>query len=239
MPKEVTEIAVAISQPLGVEPGKILDFLTVHIGDVVNKQSILASKKGLFGLGGLELKSPVEGIVHNIDLENGVIVINLGSSKDIFPLVASQKEKEKSQESIKPKPESRPVHTGKFKRSASSNYDMIEGIFGCGASKGVGWFVEYGFDSKSILPEMENRILLVTSMPTMSEVYKASAIGVGGIAVATKDIDAHFLQKLRNDLSGKSHIGFLVLPANINLATLHGVLMEIDGEGKRLLYEKK
>ncbi|PIS21753.1 hypothetical protein COT51_01100, partial [candidate division WWE3 bacterium CG08_land_8_20_14_0_20_41_15] len=102
MASEVTEIAVAIAQPLKVETGQILEYLKVHIGDVVTKQTVLAVKKGLFGLGGMELKSPVEGIVHNIDLENGVLIINLGSEKSILPAIANQK---KEIITINPKPE--------------------------------------------------------------------------------------------------------------------------------------
>ncbi len=238
MSQEVTEIAVAIAQPLKVDAGKILDYLKVHIGDVVTKQTILASKGGMFGLGGLELKSPVEGIVHNIDLENGVIVINLGKTTSIFP---STEHKEKNLIITEPKTtkSTKLLNTGKFKRTASSTYETIEGLFGCGSNKGVGWFIEYGFESKSILPEMEGRIILINQMPVMSELYKASAIGIAGIVVATKDIDALFLQKLRDELTGKSHLGFLVLSGSTNLATLHGVLIEIDGENKKLYFEKK
>jgi len=91
MSQEVSEIAIAIAQPLKVDSSQILDFLKVHIGDVVNKQTILAAKKGMFGLGGIELKSPVEGIVHNIDTETGVIIINLGTSTPLFPIMKRQK----------------------------------------------------------------------------------------------------------------------------------------------------
>jgi len=238
MSQEVSEIAIAIAQPLKVDSSQILDFLKVHIGDVVNKQTILAAKKGMFGLGGIELKSPVEGIVHNIDTETGVIIINLGTSTPLFPIMKRQKS-ELLISDISSVKANKTIPTSKYKRTASSNYASIEGIFSCGTAKGSGWFIEYNFDSHSILPEMEGRIILISSMPTMSEIYKASAIGIAGMVVASKDIDALFLQNLKNDLSGKSHLAFLVLPHSTNLATLHGVSLEIDGEGKRLLYEKK
>ncbi|PIP53174.1 hypothetical protein COX08_02450 [Candidatus Beckwithbacteria bacterium CG23_combo_of_CG06-09_8_20_14_all_34_8] len=236
MASEVTEIAVAIAQPLKVETGQILEYLKVHIGDVVTKQTVLAVKKGLFGLGGMELKSPVEGIVHNIDLENGVLIINLGSEKSILPAIANQK---KEIITINPKPEKKYPTTTKYKRTAASQYETIEAIFGCGVAKGNGWLVEYNFDSNSILPEMEERIILATSMPTLAMIYKASAIGVAGIVVASKQVDAKFLQSVKQDLQGKSHLGFLVLPATTNLTTLHGVLIEIDGENKKLFVDKK
>jgi len=238
MPKEATEIAIAISQPLKVENNQILDFLKVHIGDVVNKQTVLASKKGLFGLGGIDLKSPIEGIVHNIDLENGVIVINLGTHSPIVK--SSLAEPRDNLITIsKPSKSERTFHHTKYKRTASSNYETIEGIFGCGICKGTGWYIEYDFDSRSIVPEMQNRVILTSTMPDLSEIYKASAVGVAGMVIATDKIDARFLEEVRNDLTDKSHMGFLVLPGGTNLATLHGVLMEIDGESKCLYFEKK
>lgn len=236
MVSEIKEVAVAIAQPLKIEPNQILDFLKVHIGDIVTKQSVLAAKKGIFSLGGIELKSPVEGIVHNIDLENGILIINLGTEKPILPVIMAQKNETIVMEA---KPEKKHHITNKYKRTATSQYETIEAVFGCGMAKGNGWMVEYNFDSNSILPEMEGRIILSNIMPTLAMIYKASAIGIAGIVIACKQVDAKFLQQIKQDLSGKSHLGFLVLPSTVNLTTLHGVLMEIDGENKKLFIDKK
>jgi hypothetical protein len=229
-------VAIAISQPLNVKPSEILRFVKISVGDKVNKQTTLAKKKSLFGIGGIELHSPVVGLVNNIDLEKGTILIKIEDTK----LKLNSPEAKKSLPIQEKKVKLKSVNPNtKFKRTASSSKNIIDGVFGCGRQKGIGWTVEYDFNQRSIIPEMEGKILLIKQLPSLSEIFKASTIGILAIVVSANDIEASNLEKIKVQLSGKSHLAFLVLPGDCNLATLHNVLIDVDGENQRLIVPRK
>ncbi len=70
---------ISISDRLHIPPKKIFSYLKKFVGDQVDKGEILAEKKGL--LSNNILKSPYQGIIREINHEEGKIIIE--SSKDM------------------------------------------------------------------------------------------------------------------------------------------------------------
>jgi hypothetical protein len=66
---------VKLAEKMGVEPTEVVEALQVKLGDRIEKGTMLAQRKGLFGLFKSEYKSEVEGVVEMISEHTGHIGI--------------------------------------------------------------------------------------------------------------------------------------------------------------------
>ncbi len=66
-----------LANKLGVTPAQLVNFIKIEAGQQITKDTVLASNKGLFGLGIMknEVRSPVEGEVENISSVTGQILL--------------------------------------------------------------------------------------------------------------------------------------------------------------------
>lgn len=65
---------VKIAHPLGIPRRTIKKYLLRSIGDRIYQGEIIARKKGVFGVGKKELRSPADGVITNIE-ESGDIIV--------------------------------------------------------------------------------------------------------------------------------------------------------------------
>lgn len=230
------QVAIAISQPLKILALDIEKYLKVDVGDDVELGTIIAKKSGKLGLGGTQLQSPVKGIVRSIDLDKGTILIEITDEK--LKIEAANQNPKMLQKPHADILKLESDQNKKYNRGSKTDKNSVTAIFACGNNSGTGWFIEHGFDNNSLIPEMKDRIILLKEMPTIAQIFKCSAIGANAIVVACSQIDAGLLDKIKSELSGKSHLAFLVLPNDYNLAMLHNISVEIIGEDKKLIINK-
>ncbi len=65
---------VKVAHVLGVSRKSVKKYLLRSVGDRIYQGEIMARKKGVFGLGKNELRSPVDGVITDID-QNGDIIV--------------------------------------------------------------------------------------------------------------------------------------------------------------------
>ncbi len=65
---------IKIAHTLGVSGKEVEKYLTRKIGDKVYEGEIIARKKGLAGIGKVEIKSPVDGLISEIDARGDLIL---------------------------------------------------------------------------------------------------------------------------------------------------------------------
>lgn len=73
-------IEIDIAKELGINPKNIFRYLTKLVGEKINKEDIIAVKKGLFLNG--KVKSSVDGIIKEIDHHTGIITIDSFDKKN-------------------------------------------------------------------------------------------------------------------------------------------------------------
>lgn len=240
-----TTVAIDISGPLKIKPKDMLKYVTVKVDDKVVEHDLIASKKSMFGK--TEIKSPVGGVVVNIDTVQGSIVVSSGGvdvggeiDQEIIKNDEGVTEQESNEVSI-----SIPVNSGE---NLTENYGVPEelksegvavekkysraqvkhkvvAIAGFGVAKGFGFLMEAEFTDADLKPELEGRILLIDSIPTKLEMYKASAIGIE--AIITNNGSKNEAKDLQDSLEGKAQIAFLLLPADVDIAKLNDVDLEV------------
>ena len=211
-PHNSSALAVEIASVLKIKPQQVNKYLQVKVGDNITKETILAKKDALMGMNKIQAKSPVVGVVSQIDEEKGVIVVQTGQEKQNEMV----EKNEVTRQSINPK-----------------NQKEIEVILGFGSGQGEGLMVKSALDESVITSNLEGKILLMHEPPTLSQMYKASAVDVAGVVVAGTNSDQS--QKLVDELANKIHMGFLLLPADLALNLLHKKNLEIKGQDKILI----
>ena len=65
---------IKIAHTLGVPGRDVQKYLTRKIGDNIYEGEIIACKKGLVGIGNKEIKSPVDGLISEIDDRGDLIL---------------------------------------------------------------------------------------------------------------------------------------------------------------------
>jgi len=243
-------IAIDISGPLKIKAKDISKYLVISIGEQINEESVLAKKKSFLGVDKIEIRSPVEGTVSNIDTEKGVILVSVQEigmeeedSKDELghketghssnEITNYELRKENGEEEEKKKQEideeveievnKRAEKIQKTKKINSSV--KTRGLDGFGDGKGIGLYIEK-FNSRKISSEMRDLIIICDNLPEIKVFYKASAVGIEGIICNTRNEGK--IEKLKKEMENKTHVGFLVLSNEIDLKSLHGRMLEID-----------
>ena len=84
---------------------------------------------------------------------------------------------------------------------------------------------------------MKGKILITDHLPTTKQMFKASALGIE--AVITTDYNIDLFEKLKTEMAGKAQIGLLILPNKVDLSKLNDLELELDGDKKLLIVNKK
>lgn len=71
--KSESKVEVEVAKKLDIDPGKIFHYLKKLVGEKIKKGETLALKKGMFSTS--RVKSDFDGVVQEIDHNNGVVVI--------------------------------------------------------------------------------------------------------------------------------------------------------------------
>ncbi|MGI5827503.1 MAG: hypothetical protein ACOX6V_00610 [Patescibacteria group bacterium] len=253
----MSTVAIDIALPLKVKPVEIAKYLSVSIGSKISEGIVLACKKPFLGFDKTEIQSPVAGIVANIDTINGTLIVELDGTKlgktsiseksSELLVKEAPKEKhlkvnapEKDTELLvveKPKLETTEEKTETTKdltkQSKADNGKQVEGLIGFGHGEGEGLLIEHEFSAQMLVPEMQGKILLLPTVPTVKEMYKACAVGVTAIVASGGVVEEG--ERLEVELHNKIHMGFILLPDKKQLASFHNKHLVVNGEEKVML----
>ncbi len=249
-------VAIDIYQHLHVKPNEIGKYLAIKVGDTLTEGQLIAKKSSFLGVNSVHIQSPVNGIVTEINLDKGVIVVDLigqppspeqlaaeTETVELLPLSEQQPQlltqptqpdkpllavTQPTPTTELPLPAVQPPAASESKKRGEPNV-----VYGFGTGEGIGWFISGEFNEKMIVPDMNEKILLLKVIPTLSQMYKASAVGVEAVVVTGTDHNNQ-VSALENGLSGKAQIAFLLVAEGYNLSKLHGKHLQVDGAGKRL-----
>ncbi len=183
---------IKIAHTLGVTGREVGKYLTRKIGDRVYEGEIIARKKGLFAVGKREIKSPIDGLISEID-ERGDIILKFLPKPVRLISGASGIVREITESKIT-------IATSALKINGFvSEGKMREGIIEIiSAPK------EYVFPNM-IKPDSRGKILVGGSLLEKSSLEKAVTLGVAGIitgGINFKEFD---------DISKGGDIGITVL----------------------------
>lgn len=164
---------VRVADVLSIEPEEVEKYLKVAIGDKVQRGTVIAEMKSLFGLLKHECKSPIEGTVELFSAVSGHIGIRFRPT----PVEVKAYVRGKVTEII---PEEGVV--------VETMGALIQGIFGVGGErlgelKLIVSSPDEAVDEDKITPELAGKIIVAGSNISGSALRKAAEIGVGGIVV--------------------------------------------------------
>jgi hypothetical protein len=180
---------VKLAEKLGVEPADLKPMLKVSVGDRIEKGTLLAQGKGLFGLFKSEERSAVEGTLELISEQTGHLGIRqaptpiekdayvLGVIKTVIP-----------QEGV----------------VVECEGALVQGIFGVGGERQgviavVGANAEEPLTDAQIRPEHKGKIVIGGSNVSLAALKKAEEVGVCGVVVGGV-IDRELIDYLRGAL---------------------------------------
>ncbi len=164
---------------LNIDPKEIYHYMSVSLNDQVEKNQVIATNKGLFGLFKTEIKSPINGIIINISDVTGQVVISekpLPVEVDAYiPGVVSKVYKEEGV-------------------VVSSQGTFIQGIIGIGGEKkGIVKMLvnepNQSLDLSKINESCKNSIIVCGKHVTLEIYEKAKKYGVKGIICGGIDYD--------------------------------------------------
>jgi hypothetical protein len=185
---------VKMSELMGIEPGDVKSQLQVSVGDRIEKGTLLAVSKGLFGLFKSEFKSPVAGTLELVSEQTG----NLGVRQPPTPI------------------EKDAYVTGRVSRVLPDEGVVVEcegalvqGIFGVGGERqGVIAVAAASSDQPltdaHIRPEHSGKIVVGGSNVSLAALRKAAETGVAGIVVGGV-VDRELIEYLRGALNDPAY----------------------------------
>lgn len=202
---------VKLANEMSVEPQDVRKALLVNIGDKIEKGTLLAQSKGLFGLFKSEFKSQVAGTLETISDATGNLGIRVAPTpieKDAY--VAGTVKKVLPGEGV----------------VIECEGALIQGIFGVSLERqGVITVVTAKSDElltdTLIRPEHKGKIVVGGSNVSLAALRKAAEVGVAGIVVGGV-VDRELIDYLRgalNDptfdigvaITGQEHIPFTLV----------------------------
>ncbi len=184
---------IKLAEQMGVEPAEVRAALRVAIGDKVEKGTLLAQTKGLFGWFKSEFKSPVSGTIEMLSEQTGHIGIRMpptpvekdayirGVVKEIIP------------------------EEGVIVQCRGA---LVQGIFGVGGERQGRIAVvtdgpDAGLADTLIAPEHAGCILVGGSNVTAAALRKAAQVGAAAIVVGGI-VDRDLIEYLREALKDAS-----------------------------------
>ncbi|NMC35950.1 hypothetical protein GYA49_02795 [Candidatus Beckwithbacteria bacterium] len=213
-PNLAQQLAIEIAKPLHIAPNQINTFLLVHIGDIINQDTVLAKKAGTLGLSKTQIQSPVSGKIVGIDDQKGVLYVESQADQEVERLAEEKIEEDKPKQ-----------------RQVPTNSQEIPALAGFGSAAGEGFFIKDLSETSTMSSEWHGKILLFHTFPSLKLFYQASAVDVAGIIIAATDTEAETqLAKVQN----KIHLGVLLFSEDVSLNLLHKRALQIDGANKIL-----
>lgn len=213
--ENMSTVAIKISDSLGVKNQDIKKYLKVFVGEEITQGTCLAQKKS-FLKGKTEVFSPIDGVVEEFDLEEGQVILRI---EDIGERVVDSEDKKE-------------IRRVKVKSQNSDGVE-IESLFSFGKGEGEGYFVGDNFDQDKITFDMEGLILLVSNLPSLETMYKASCIGIEAIISLSNNLsEAEILEK---ELSNKIKTALCLIPSKYSLKKLDKKVLLVDGSNGLLM----
>lgn len=228
--------------------------LKVAIGTTVAEGSLLAIRKqSWLGLSKIEIKSPVVGIVAQIDDVGGMILIDPLPSSTTEPTLslpaetATKPAKPEVQPESETAPDPEPPATPALQEATTPNPDspspayvrpshqqsrQLSGTIGFGTGTGIAHFISTEINPDDLSSDYKHRILLVTQIPSLMAMFKASAIGIEGIIAASAETAQ--AEALVQAMKGKAQLGFLLVDANTDLKPLTEKTITLTGQNTAL-----
>lgn len=162
---------IRAAEALGIEPAELPAYLRVSVGDKVERGTIIAEMKSLFGLLRNECKSPISGTVELISPVTGHVGIRVKPTPVEIKAYISGRVVE-----VMPEEGAIIENTGA----------LIQGIFGVGGErlgeiKLIAGSPDEIIDSESITDDLAGKVLVAGANITGSAIRKATQVGVKGI----------------------------------------------------------
>lgn len=184
---------VKLAEKLGVEPSDLKGLLRVQVGDRIEKGTLLAQSKGIFGMFKTEERSAVDGTLELISEQTGHLGIRQAPTpieKDAY--VTGVIKSVIPQEGV----------------IVQCDGAFVQGIFGVGGERqGIIAVVATGPDQPltdaNIRPEHKGKIVVGGSNVTLSALKKAEEVGAIGIVVGGI-VDRELIEYLRGALKDPS-----------------------------------
>jgi len=207
-------VKISLARLLKVKPQAAKKFITVLAGSVVEKGDVVAKKKGFFGKE-IIIKSKIAGLVDHYSSDTGELVIKTESNESTEE---SSVEKEKKTEVSEKKNENtdgikEEKKTENIEKSSIEKEDFdkapkatkiskngIKGVFGFGKGEGKLEICDDCLEFTKLNKDDAGKVILSKTISSSTVLYKASALGVSGLAV----LYSRFKPKSKD-------IGFLVL----------------------------
>ncbi len=210
-------IIIDITSNFQIKSSEIDKVLKVGIGDVINKDDILASKRIKFGFKKIELKSPISGTVMNIDRDKGSILIQSNN----YDLPDHEIQVDKNNENNK-----------KYTRPSKKNGVVANYGFGRGSGEGIYISNDQKFD---ISADYKGKVILIDSVLTVKSLYQSSTVGIEAVVCGDPQsiVNINDIQNTIKEMSGKVQLGFLYING-LSVAKFDKKNLYIDGEKKEL-----
>ena len=180
---------VKVAELLGVDPADVKDALLVHVGDRIEKGTVLARSKGLFGLFRSEVKSPVEGTLELISERTGHLGIRL-------PPTPVEKDAYVRGRVVRVIPDEGVV--------IECVGALVQGIFGVGGERQGTIAVAVSapdapLEPQNITPRHRGSVIVGGALATLDALQKAAQVEAAGIVVGgivDRDLIAFLRQAL-------------------------------------------
>lgn len=161
---------IKIAHELGVRGKEVHKYLTRKVGDRIYEGEIIARKKGMLGIGKKEIKTPVDGVINEID-ERGDVILKFLPRPVRLLAGASGKIKEITDDKI----------------SISTIGASVHGFVSLGKNR-EGLISVIGGPKEFIIPskisaDAKGKILVGGALLEKSALEKAVTIGVEGLVV--------------------------------------------------------
>ncbi|MGQ9697515.1 MAG: hypothetical protein ACUVRO_05925 [Armatimonadota bacterium] len=180
---------VKVAAHLGVEPGEVQKYLTIGIGDRVEKDQIIAESRALFGLIRTTVKSPVSGTVEHLSPVSGSLGIRAAPIPvEIDAYIQGTIAEVLPEEGVE----------------VEAQGAFIQGIFGVGGERrGTVRVVvpspEEPLDSSAVSEDHRGCVLVGGSLITADALKRAESVGASAI-VASAIVDRDLIDFLGYDI---------------------------------------
>lgn len=202
--------------------------MVMPLGTKVKQGEILAVKPGFLGRK-IEVRAKNDGTLESLSALTGELTIS--TSEDQKPPKKPQLTPKIDLESKKPV---------KSITSSPEKENSLKGIYGFGEGSGELVFCNDCLTLGDLKPELEGKVVCGISLEGNAAIFKASALGIKAIALLS--LAKAEVNKIKNEIDGKTGLGFLVFGESEDkkltekLKKLVGREVKVDGAGLQMLF---
>ena len=195
-------VKISLARLLKVKPQDAEKYITVLAGSEVKKGDVVARKKGFLGKE-IVVKSRISGLADNYSFSTGDLTIDTGKAGSTETPERTENAKKSNTEKLNltdTENVEKKRAEKKLSKTSKIGKNVIKGVFGFGKGEGKLEVCDGCLEFLEVNKDDAGKVILCKTISSNAVVYKASALGVEGLAV----LNCRFRPKSKN-------IGFLVL----------------------------